>query len=514
MKDLALSSAKMAVATFSSRILGLVRELSMAAYFGASGMTDAFLVAYRIPNMLRDLFAEGAFSSAFVPVFTEVREKDPQEARRLLWSLFVLLGLITLIISIAIIIFAPELASLFAPSFKQVPDKFQTTVILIRIMAPFLALISMAALFMGALNSLKVFFIPSFAPVFFNVVMIFSIIFVPPLLTTRGINAILALGLGVIVGGLAQVLFQVPMIFKKAYGPMGPITLFSQHTKKIINRIGIGTIGIAATQINLLVNTILASGTVVGAVSWLSYAFRLFQFPVGILSVSIANTNLVHFSEAWKRGERESAISFLKTSYTFSFLVIIPAMSLLLALSQETVHLILERGRFDAQDTAMTGLALRYYLLGLPFYGLYKIFAPTFFALDRPKIPVICSVFAIAFNVVFCILMTPKYGFSILAFGTSLSMLLNTVAQSILLKRTLSLSLSFFINLRIIKIVISGIICFVVVNFLREEFLLLTDSFGKKLSLFLLISFAGATIYGLILVVMGEWSNLKRFATR
>ena len=154
----------MAIATFMSRILGLVREQVMAAYFGASGITDAFLVAFRIPNLLRDLFAEGAFSSAFVPTFVEANQESKEESRELLWTLFWLLTITTGTICLLIGIFAPELIEIFAPSFTKDPEKFHITVVLTRIMAPFLTFVSLAALFMGALNSLKVFFLPSLAP--------------------------------------------------------------------------------------------------------------------------------------------------------------------------------------------------------------------------------------------------------------------------------------------------------------------------------------------------------------
>ena len=226
-----LSSFKMAVATFCSRILGLVREQFIAFYFGASGLTDAFLIAYRIPNLLRDLFAEGAFSAAFVPTFVDANLKDQVKARKLLWALFILLGSFSLIVGAFIILYTPELINLFAPTFKESPDKFQITVTLARIMSPFLCFISIAALFMGVLNSLKVFFIPSFAPVFFNVAMIASMIIFPPILVSKGAEPILSLGLGVLLGGLLQAFVQLPLIIKKGYGPVLPDKIFSKQTK-------------------------------------------------------------------------------------------------------------------------------------------------------------------------------------------------------------------------------------------------------------------------------------------
>lgn len=515
LKSLAKSSALMAVATFTSRILGLVREQAMAAAFGASGLTDAFTVAYRVPNMLRDLFAEGAFSSAFVPVFTEERLKDPLAARRLLWSLFVLLGSVTALISIAIIIFAPQVAGLLTTEkFLGDLQRMEVTITMIRIMAPFLLFVSLAALFMGALNSLKIFFVPSLAPAFFNVVMILSIWFVPEYLEARNVNGIVALAIGVIAGGFVQMMVQVPLIFKVAYGPLGPFKLFSEATKKISNRVGIGTIGIAANQINIIITTILATGTVLGAVSWLTYAFRLFQFPVGILSVSIAGSNLVHFSDRWKAGDHKDAKSLLKSSYLLSFFTIIPACVLLYSLAQESVHLVFERGAFDREDTLMTTKALYFYLVGLPFYGLYKIFAPTFFTLDHPKVPVFISVASITFNIIFCLALVPHYGFAVLALGTSVSMALNCLLQIFFLKKYLQLKLDFFINLRLLKILFAGLCCLVVTKYLGMNFFDYSRHFMVKLVTFCGIGLAGASTYLALVLALGEKEALMKVLRR
>lgn len=428
----------MAIATFLSRILGLVREQVIAFYFGASGFTDAFLVAYRIPNLLRDLFAEGAFSAAFVPSFVESNIKSKEEARKLLWALFILLGGITLVLSIAIFIFAPELIQLFAPSFKADPEKFSITVTLTRIMSPFLLLVSLAALFMGALNSLKIFFIPSLAPAFFNISMIISMLTLPSYLINHGYPAVLSLGLGVLMGGFVQALVQIPLIIKHGYGPKLPPKILNPQTAEVMKKLGPGLLGFAATQINLIVNTILASGTVVGAVSWLSFAFRLFQLPVGILSVSIGNSNLVHFSNAWKNQDKEQAVQSLKDSFFLALFLVLPAMVSLVLLSEEMIHIIFERGAFNRESTLMTSKALTWYALGLPFYSFYKITVPTFYAIDRQKIPVYCSLFSVGLNIIFCIALVPRYGFEVLAIGTSLSILLNSSLQVMLLKRDLS----------------------------------------------------------------------------
>jgi putative peptidoglycan lipid II flippase len=469
-KDLKVlvSSIKMAIATFCSRILGLVREQVLAFYFGASGYTDAFLIAYRIPNLLRDLFAEGAFSAAFVPTFIDAQESGKEEARKLFWKLFILLGIITLTISAVTIYFAPEIINLFAPTFKEDLEKFELTVLLTRIMAPFLYFVSIAALFMGVLNSLKVFFIPSFAPVFFNISMILSMLIFPSMLIARGLNPILCLGIGVIIGGFIQAAVQFPMIIKQGYGPTRPGKLFSKRSKKVFLLLGPGLLGFAATQINLLVTTILASGTIIGAVSWLSFAFRLFQLPVGILSVSIGNSNLVHFSKAWKAGKKDEARETMASSYFISCFVVLPAMAALLCLNEEMINVIFERGKFTPYSTMMTSKALKWYAIGLPFYSIYKIFVPSFYAIDRQKIPVITSVLTVGLNIVFCIYMTPIYGFEVLALGTSLSMFINASILAFILRRDIDLSWSTYFNLRLLKAVMAFATSVALVLFVKD----------------------------------------------
>lgn len=501
------STVKMAIATFFSRILGLVREQVMAAYFGASGVTDAFLVAYRIPNLLRDLFAEGAFSSAFVPTFVEANQKSQEESRELMWSLFWLLFFMTGTISLAIAVFAPELISIFAPAFTKDPEKFEITVNLTRIMAPFLTFVSLAALFMGALNSLKVFFVPALAPASYNVMSILSMIGLSGVLHRMGYHPIYSLGIGAMLGGFMQAAVQVPLIWRKGFKPLWPKKFWTVRSKKIVKLIGPGLIGFAAAQVNLLITTILAT-PIVGATSWLNYSFRLFQLPVGILSVSIGNSNLVHFSEAWKKGDEKGAKAQLQQSYYLSFLTVMPALVILYCLSDEIINLIFERGRFTRESTLMTGEALRMYALGLPFYGLYKIWVPTFYALDRQKIPVIASLLSIGFNICFCLILTPIFGFKILALGTTLSVLVNSVFQSWVLKKDLSLSWGFFFSPRIFKVVGATIGSAIVVEtLLKVEFF--TQPFFNKCFYLAAQIIAVCALYVTILLITGERAAVR-----
>jgi len=509
------STAVMGSATFLSRILGLVREQLMAGVFGASGLTDAFLVAYRIPNLLRDLFAEGAFSSAFVPVLTEVKENEgPEKARSMFWSLFFLLLLITGFFAVSIIVFAPELINLFAPSFKADPEKFKLATELVQIMAPYLVLVSVAALFMGGLNTAKVFFLPALAPAFFNIAMILSMLILPTVLIAQGHYAIFALGIGVILGGFSQMLLQVFFLKKHGLGFKLPKEILTEKTKKVLILLGPGLIGFAATQLNLIVNTILASGTVVGAVSWLSYAFRLFHFPVGIVNVPLGNSHLVHFSQAWKKGERNNSLAYLTQSYNSSWMVMSLATALLLALAPLMVQVVFEHGKFTSFDTEQTSLLLRLYAIGLPFYGLYKIFVPSFYTLDLQKIPVRTSVVSVLINIVFCLSLTETYSFPVLALGTSLSMILNVGTQGFLLGKRLEVGPGFYFTPQVFKSIFSAVLVTAATRYSYQGLApALSGFFHQALALGLLI-LGSSILYMGLLYILGERKIIQEIRTR
>jgi len=509
-RTVAMATIKMATATLISRVLGLFREQVMAVFFGASALTDAFLIAYRIPNMLRDLLAEGAFSSAFVPTFTEELQKDKESARQLFWSVFLLLTLVTASLSLLMIIFAKPLVLLFAPSYAADPEKMALTISLLRFMSPFILLAAITALYMGTLNALKLFFVPSVSPALLNIVMILCTMSLPVFFRAKGKSEAYALAVGVMFGGLAQILFLAPVLWRRGFAFTPKIKLISKQTLRILHKVGIGSIGVAAAQLNVLVTTILATSSGVGAVSWLTYAFRLFQFPIGVLSVSISGSNLVHFSESWKKGDKARAIDFLKESYILTFLVLIPAMALLMAMSSESVNLIFEHGRFYRADTISTSLALKFYLVGLPFYGLYKVFGPTFYALEKPRIPVTISICSLAVNILFCLVMVKHFGFAILALGTSLAMFLNTFGQAFFLRKELGLGGSFFLDKRLLKTILAGLICYFTTRFFCHTFYDFDGSIFIRAFSFVGIGTIGALVFVLVLASLGELQSLKR----
>jgi putative peptidoglycan lipid II flippase len=319
------------------------------------------------------------------------------------------------------------------------------------------------------------------------------------------IPLIYSLGAGVFIGGLVQGFVQIPWLIKKGFAPTKPDKLLTKESKKVFKLLGPGLIGFAATQINLIINTVLASGTLVGAVSWLSYGFRMFQLPVGILSVSIGNSNLVHFSDAWKANKKEEAKSLLSSSFFLSVFLVLPPMIGLIIFNDDIIRLVFERGKFDAYATTQTAVALKWYALGLPFYGVYKIFVPTFYAIDRQKVPVYASIFSIIINVIFCVSLTPIYGFEILALGTTVSMLINSCIQMVMLHKDLSLSWSHFLNLRLLKILISALMTFVFCFELDKLLPISTDLFESIVYLGIRLS-SVVLCYGVLAFLFGERS--------
>jgi putative peptidoglycan lipid II flippase len=412
------------------------------------------------------------------------------------------------------ILAAPQIVQLVAPEFVNSPEKLALTIKLTRVMAPFLMFISLAALFMGALNSMKIFFLPSIAPAFFNVVMICSMVFGTSYMVTLGERPIYSLGIGVFLGGIVQAFIQFPLLVKAGYKIKKPSNIFGPKVKEVFNKLGPGLIGFAATQVNLIVNTIIATSTVVGAVSWLSYAFRLFQFPVGIISVSIGNSNLVHFSEAYKSGDQKKAVSFLSSSYNLSWLIILPVIIVVFLLNQEIVTIVFQRGRFLESDAVNTAKLLVVYSLGLPFYGLYKIFVPTLYALDKQKIPVLASIVSISFNIIFCWTLVKSFSYPILAAGTSISIFINVIILALALWKNLDLGLSFFINLRLLRAIGSSVLVYFASSYFVVNIYPVPSELFSQLVHLIFITALIISNYLLFLYILGERSLFAQITQR
>ncbi len=424
--SIARSAAVMGVATFFSRIAGLVREQTFAYLFGAGIWTDAFNVAFRIPNLLRDLFAEGAMSAAFVPTFNSILEKDGQQKAFKLTNLtfcaiLVVVGALTLVGIIA----SPLLVSTLAPEFTSNPEKFEVTVTMTRIMFPFLLAVSWAAISMGILNSLGEFFIPAIAPVFLNLSMILSGWLICPFAKEFDMPAITGMAIGAMLGGLLQFAVQLPALFRHGYRFRWQLNFNDPGIQRIVKLIVPGTVGLAATQINIAISTILATSQGEGAVSWLGYAFRVMQLPLGLFGVAVAQATLPVISRQIAAGDRDGMGQTLAGSIRLSSFINLYACFAIMALAEPVVRIIFQHGRFTAADTTATAIALQAYAVGLLFYSLIKILGPAFYTLDETKVPVMASITAVVVNIILNMILVHPFGYWGLALSTGIGAMFN-----------------------------------------------------------------------------------------
>jgi putative peptidoglycan lipid II flippase len=428
----------MGVATLASRVLGLVRDVVQGIYFGTTAAADAFVVATRVPTLLRDLFAEGAMSAAFVPTFTRCLTQDGKPAAWRLGSqvingLLLITGLLVLIG----IVFAGPIVGLFAEDYGDVPGKLELTVSLTRVNMPFLLLVAVAAAFMGMLNALRRFFIPASSPTMYNVAFIICAVVFVPVFTRIGIEPVMALSVGMLVGGVVQILVQWPALRREGYRHQWILDLRDQRLREVLYLMGPGSLGVAAAQINLLVNTQLATGED-GAASALGYAFRLMYMPIGIFSVSIATAAIPELARHAAKAEIGEMRSTLSWGLRLMLMLSIPATVGLMVLSTPIVAMIYQGGNFTAESTLSVAGALMFYAPGIVGYSVVKIVSPTFYSLHDARTPVIVSVVTIAANLVLNIWLNSVMGFRGLALGTAIAANINAGLLLYLLSRRIS----------------------------------------------------------------------------
>ncbi len=395
-----------AVAVAGSRVFGLVRELVMAGLFGAGRQYDAFLAAFQIPNLLRDLFAEGALSTSFTTVFTQTAEKEGavrswQLAARLVSTTILLLSGLCLLG----IMLSPLIVELTSHGFHAVPGKFELAVGLTRVLFPFILAVSLAAVAMGILNSRHVFGLPASASTVFNIVSVVFGVGLAFLLDPQadwrhpkfGDRGLYGVALGVMLGGLAQLAVQLPSLWREGFRWRWELAWHDPGLRKVWQLMAPSVMAGAAVQINVLVNGIFAS-EINGARSWLAYAFRLFQFPLGVFGVAVATVTLPAVARHFARGERAEFGRTVEEGLRLVLFLTLPAAAGLIALAPDLIGVIYQRGNFMAADTLKTAWALRAYTVGLAGYAVIKVLTPCFYALDQPKTPLRVSLLGVGLN--------------------------------------------------------------------------------------------------------------------
>jgi putative peptidoglycan lipid II flippase len=425
-RDLARSMSLISRFTLLSRLLGLVREQVFAALVGAGLFADAFNIAFRIPNLLRDLFAEGALSAAFVPTYAlRLKQAGRDDAHRLACRLLTLLAVVLSALVVIGYIWAGWLVDLLAPGFGGSAGKAEATVLLTRVMLPFLPIISAAAVAMGMLNAEERFGKPAMAPATFNLVTIG----VGFLLWALGLPLhYVALGwaIGTLLGGSAQLLIQLPELFRAGWRFRFDWAPWDPSIRRIAKLMAPATLGLAAVQINIFIGGRFASHDP-GAVAWLQYAFRVLYLPIGVFGVALGTIATTSTARHVADGDVEGLRRSLRQSLRMLAFLTLPATAGLLTLSRPIVRLIFERGRFTADDSQATAMALVCYAIGLVAYTSVKVLAPAFYGLGSPRVPLAGSIAAVTVSVTMMALLYGHVGYTIVALATSVGAYVNVL---------------------------------------------------------------------------------------
>lgn len=443
------------LATMLSRIFGFIRDMVVAAFFGAGFATDAFFVAFRIPNLLRRLFAEGSLTISFVPVFTEyLKTRSREEALELANVSFTVLSIILVIVSIAGVLLSPLIVSVMAPGFLKTPDKYELTVFLTRIMFPYIFFISLVALCMGILNSLRHFASPALSPVILNIAMILAALFLRDFFD----EPILALAIGVMIGGFLQLLFQLPFLSRLGVHLKPDLNFRHPGVKRIGFLMLPAVFGAAVYQINIFISTLLASFLPEGSVSYLYYADRLVELPLGVFAIAIGTAALPSFSEQATKGEFGEMKRTIAFSLRLMLFITIPAMIALIALRVPIISVLFERGEFDLRSTILTAQALLYYAVGLWAFSTIRVIVAAFYALQDTKTPVRIAIVALIVNTVMSIILMFPLKHGGLALATSIASAVNVVILSAILARRIGRFLDREFQMSLLKVFVASFI--------------------------------------------------------
>ena len=408
--------------TLGSRVLGLVRDIVLANAVGASSGADAFFVAFKIPNFLRRLFGEGAFAQAFVPVFSETREKEGEASvQRLINQVAGRFGLILIAISVLGVLLAPWIAMLFAPGFSDDPGKLALTADLLRWTFPYLGFICFVAFAGGILNSVGRFAVPAATPIFLNLSLIGSALFLAPLLSP----SVMGLAIGVAIAGLVQLVIQIPPLMAAGLLPKPSLRDDHPGVSKILKLMVPALFGVSVSQINLLLDTVLASLLVSGSVSWLYYSDRLMELPLGVIAIAVSTVILPKLSREFAQEDRQASRQTQSWAIWVVMVLGLPCAAALAVFGELILATLFQYGAMAVSDIEGSALSLMAYAAGLPAFMMIKVLAPHYFAHQDTKTPVKIGLIAMTANMVFNLILVWSLDHVGLALATSLSAWLN-----------------------------------------------------------------------------------------
>jgi len=483
--------------TMGSRVLGFVRDIFIAAFLGAGQVSDAFFVALQFPNIFRRLFAEGAFNAAFVPLFAgELTEHGRAAARAFAERVFGIMLLILIVLSILVEIFMPEVMTVVAGGFRDNPEKFSLAVDFARLTFPYLLFVSLSAMLGGILNTLEKFAAAAAAPILLNIVLIGAL---------SGValgwlpNPGLALSWGVLIAGVGQFVWLAAVCSRTGLMPLVPRLVFGPRVKRLFMLMGPGILGAGVYQINVLVGVRLASELPEGSVSFLYFADRVNQLPLGVVGAAVGVALLPLLSRQLKAGDTAAARDSQNRAIEFAMLLTVPAAAALLIIADPIVTVLFQRGAFDAADAAATGAALGAFALGLPAYVLIKALAPGFFAREDTATPVKIAALALVVNIGLALALMPALAHVGIALATAASAWLNASLLAFLLYRRGLLEPDRRLLTRLARILIAALLMagalWVIAGLLTSQ---LTRSDPAGVAALVLMVVAGMAVYGVL----------------
>ncbi len=487
--------------TTISRVFGLIRDVVIATVFGPGMGVDAFIVAFRIPNFLRRLFAEGGFSQAFVPILSEYKEqRSHEQVKALVDQTTATLSLVLFAVTILGVAAAPILVYIFAPGFADEPDKQMLAADMLRITFPYILFISLTALAGGILNTYRHFAVPAFTPVLLNLAMISCAIWLAPHLP----RPIIALAWGVFFAGIIQLLFQFPFLLRLHLFPLPAFNRDAEGVRRILKLMLPTLFAVSITQINLLVDTLIASFLTTGSISWLYFSDRLVEFPMGVFGVALATVILPSLSQQHASGAQQGYSATMDWALRLVFLIAIPAALGLAMLAQPMLTTLFQYNQFSNNDVVMAGRSLMAYAVGLPAFIFIKVLATGFFSRQDTLTPVKIGVVAMLANIVLNLLLVFPLAHAGLALATSLSAVVNAVLLYVFLHRRGDYEPGSGWTVYLFKLTAGGIVMILVLGLLTPglEAWLNWNVYQRVLNLCFWVA-AGALCYFVSLLLLG-----------
>ena len=499
--------------TLLSRVLGYIRDSINAALFGAGLVSDAYFVAFRIPNLLRDLVAEGSFTAAFVPTFSHTLEKEGEEKAWEVASLVLNLLVIFLVCIVALgIIASPFIVHVMAPNFSNTPHKAELTILLTKILFPFIGFVSLSAFFMGILNSHKSFTLPALAPSLFNITMILTGRYICPLFGADPQNTIIGWSYGALLGSLIQMGVQIPLVMKYGFKYSLKVSFTHPSVRRMFSLLFPAIVGLSVTQINLVINTIIAAWGPDGSVTYLYYGNRLMQLPLALFGISVATVILPLLSQQVARGSREEVRQLFSQAIRLVFFLILPASVGLCVLSYPINSMLFRHGNFDSNDVSATALTSIYYSLGLFAYAGIRVTQTVYYAYLDTWTPLKIGLISIVLNIALNIAFIHPLSYCGPALATSMSATVSFVFLLIFLRRKMQRIMGRQILLSFIKILfasgIMGLISYYFNNFstnlLANSIGFEGNTFNQLLEIIITISFSIIIYYILCIILRIE----------